>query len=344
MKKIFAIIISLMIAASAIALSACASSAQTAESKMAYAETAAATEEYIASTYDLAQVPEEAAGAFSSPDYGMYNEAGFSDGANAGNVANPNRKLIREVNLSLETKEYDSLTAAITDRINMAGGYIENSSSSNPSINSDYGYQQSRHMNITARIPSDELDDFVNGVSTLGNLTYKSENVTDVTLQYTDTESRKKSLLTEQARLDELMKKAETVEDLIAIEQRQSQVRYELESIESQLRTYDNQVDYSTVYISIDEVVNYTPQKEASLWERISEGFTSCIRGLGNFFEGLFVVVIAYSPLIILIVAVVVAIVLIVKHHKKKKAAKKAEENQEKKEQSETPEKPEQEK
>ena len=69
-----------------------------------------------------------------------------------------------------------------------------------------------------------------------------------MTLQYVDLESHKKALTTEQDRLIELMEQAETVEDIITIEGRLSEVRYQLESMESQLRTYDNKIDYSTVY------------------------------------------------------------------------------------------------
>jgi len=215
------------------------------------------------------------------------------------------------------------LVANLKDQISAVGGYIENSSSSSPSAYNTYG--GSRNMSLTIRIPSDKLDAFVNDVENVGNVTYKSENVQDITLQYTDTESRKNSLLTEQERLNQLMKQAETVEDLIAIESRLSEVRYELESIESQLRTYDNQVDYSTVTVSINEVVQYTPQKEDTFWERVKDGFVSCIEGIGEFFEDLGYILLAGSPVILLLAIVAVIVVIIIKAIKKKRNKKKEE-------------------
>jgi len=305
MKKLITIFM-ICIAMLALGLTACGNE-QVTEQKMMVEETAAAG------------IMEEAA-------YDTYYDAGYAGGfSNDGGsttVADPNRKLIKDVSLEIETKEYESLLASIREKITALGGYVENSSLSSPSTNDTY--RSSRHANITARVPSDKLDEFVNGISKEGNVTYKSENVTDITLQYTDTESRKKSLLVEQDRLNEMMKKAETVEDLIAIESRLSEVRYELESIESQLRTYDNQVDYSTVYIGISEVVEYSPQEDTTIWEQIKSGFNNCINGLGEFFKGLFVFVIAYSPLLILIAAVVVVVVVIVKKIKKNKKKKSA--------------------
>lgn len=89
-------------------------------------------------------------------------------------------------------------------------------------------------------------------VSEIGNVTQKNESVEDVTLQYVDVESRKKALETEQERLMELLSSAENMEDLLAIESKLSEVRYELENYGSQLRMLDNQIDYSTVNVDVE--------------------------------------------------------------------------------------------
>ena len=70
--------------------------------------------------------------------------------------------------------------------------------------------------------------------------------------------------------------------DLLEIESRLTDVNYELERYGSRLRTMDNQVSYATVYLSIQEVKEYTPVQEQTLWERISSGFLSSLKGLGN--------------------------------------------------------------
>lgn len=99
--------------------------------------------------------------------------------------------------------------------------------------------RSSRCSNLTARIPENKLDAFLTEVSGQGNVTYKNESVQDVTLQYTDITSRKKTLQMEQDRLWELLEKAESIDAVIALESRLSEVRYQLESIESQLRTLE---------------------------------------------------------------------------------------------------------
>ncbi len=193
------------------------------------------------------------------------------------------RKLIKTVDLCVETENYDTLIQNLGQQIAALGGYVEYQHQYNGSSYSSY--QETRNTNMTVRIPVEHLDEFIVTVGEWTNITNKEERVEDVTLQYVDLESHKKALLTEQDRLLELLGQAESVEDVIAIEQRLSQVRYELESMESQLRTLDNQIDYSTVYLSIEEVKRLTPTQENSVWDRMKNGFGKTIYQIGDGFE-----------------------------------------------------------
>lgn len=199
---------------------------------------------------------------------------------------NSGRKMIRTVNLAVETTEFDQLVTNITAVVSRLNGYIEQSDISGNSISGSYNNQ--RYAHLTVRVPADQLDSFIAQVSEQGNITYKSESTQDVTLQYTDIESRKKALTVEQERLWELLAKAESIESIIALEQRLSDIRYQLETMESQLRTYDNQVDYSTIYLNINEVKVFTPTAPDSVSQRIQKGFSAnwehVSTGLVNFF------------------------------------------------------------
>ena len=79
-----------------------------------------------------------------------------------------------------------------------------------------------------------------------------------------------------------LLEQATSIEDIITIESRLSEVRYQIESMESQLRTFDNQVDYSTVSISISEVKELTPVVEESAGTRIRNGFVNSLNNDAN--------------------------------------------------------------
>lgn len=222
------------------------------------------------------------------------------------------RKLIRTVDLNLETENYDSLMEGLEQQINSLGGYIEYKDAYHGNYNSKKNGYRNRHANITARIPANKLDEFTGKVAEIGNITYESESVEDVTLQYVDLSSHKKMLQTEQERLMELLENADSMEDIITIESRLSEVRYQIESMESQLRTFDNQVDYSTVHISVEEVEHYTPQPEKTIWERIKSGFGENVYRVTNGIKNFAIeFVIAIPILLVWVVVIAVGVILI---------------------------------
>lgn len=228
-------------------------------------------------------------------------------------VPETSRKLIKTVNIRAESEDFDVLVPALQKQVEDLGGYIE--SISVYDVNSYYVEEQrvkQRCASLTARVPKEKLDGFLAQVGEQTNVTSRSENVEDVTLQYVDLESHKKVLRTEQERLLALMEKAESVEDIIAIEGRLSEVRYQLESMESQLRTYDNQIDYSTLYLTIEEVRSYSAPETATVWQRIESGFKKSLADIGigiqNFAIGL---VIDIPYLVAGLVSIVVIILIL---------------------------------
>lgn len=238
------------------------------------------------------------------------------------------RKLIKTVNISAETETFDTLIPELQGQVEALGGYIE--SISVYDINSYYveeRLEKQRGADMTARVPKEKLDGFLSQVAEKTNVTSRSESVEDVTLQYVDLESHKKALLTEQERLLELLGEAESVEDIIAIEGRLSEVRYQLESMESQLRTYDNKIDYSTVYLYVTEVRKYSPSENAPVGQRIADGFVRSLEDIGcsirDFAIG-FVIDIPYIVLWIVLIAAAVLILRLLWRKWKKRTAKRA--------------------
>ena len=268
-----------------------------------------------------------------SAEYEMAEEAGYDNGSiNAGGVTADGepaisendaaaaeqkasaRKLIRNADISMQTEQFDKLTEEIEKKVNELGGYIESSGV----YNSGYRSTDSRDANYTIRIPSDKLDEFLNTALTEGRITNKNISTEDITLRYSDLESRVKSLRIEQDRLMELISEAKDVDAIIALETRLSEIRYELESIESSLRVYDNQVTFSTVYLYINEVKAVSAAAEASFTERIAAGFKNNLISLGDFLEDTAVFIIINIPAILLFIVFAAAVICIMRAiHKK---------------------------
>ena len=243
--------------------------------------------------------------------------------ADTGSTALPeNRKWIVTVNLTAETDDLDALRSALDEKIAALNGYVEDQS-----VNNGSAYQSSRRYrsaNLTIRIPADSIDSFLQDVGGLANIVRQSKSIEDVTLNYVATESRLKALETEEARLLELLSQAETMSDLLEIEARLSEVRGELENYASQKRLYDNQIDYATVYLAIEEVQEYTPVEEPTLWERISKGFRDNLEGVGDDLLDVLVWFIVSLPYLVVFAVVITIIVLVVKRIRRRRVAKKA--------------------
>lgn len=277
----------------------------------------------------------DADGAYLSDDIYSVDSAEVTDdvaenGAATPQVEDTSRKLIKNVNLSVETETFEELLATITEKTESFSGYIEESYTYN---GSNYYGRGTRNASMTVRIPAQQLDAFLSSVSEVSNVISRNDSVSDVTLQYVDMESHKKALTSEQDRLLELLEQAESVEDIITIESRLSDVRYQIESMESQLRTLQNQVSYSTVYLDIQEVEKLTPVEEQTRGEMIREGFVDSLYGVGNGLLDFGTAVIIDLPYLVVWAAVILLVSLIIRllrKHRKNKEQKKMQEKQEK--------------
>ncbi len=211
-----------------------------------------------------------------------------------------NQKLIRKVYMDAETEDLDTLLGQVEQRIAQLGGYVE----SREIYNGSSRNTRSRYGDMTIRIPAEKLDQFVNQVQEVSNITSLRETTDDVTLSYVATESRIKALQTEEARLLELLAQAENMNDLLTIESRLTEVRTALEQVQSQLRVYDNQVNYGTIYLTAHEVEEYTqveePEKE-SFFERIGNGFVRSLKGLWTLLKEVVIFLVVYLPYWVLI-------------------------------------------
>ena len=179
-------------------------------------------------------------------------------------------------------------------------------------------YNGSKTEQFVIRIPADQLDSFESIISDSCTVTDKSENVEDITDTYNETESELESLRQEMDSLNAMLTKAETVTDTIAIQDRISDVRSRIGTLEAQMKTYDAQISYSrvSVYLSEDSIAKTDSQ---TVGERISHGFRSTIKLLGDFFVALFVFVISASPILAILAAIIVLILCLSRRSARKK-------------------------
>ena len=240
-----------------------------------------------------------------------------------GNVAD-NRKIIEEYQMTIETKEFDKLLPIIKDKAKELGGYVEASSTDNG--------RYSRYAYFTIRIPQNASEKFNGFISENSNVIYSETNTTDVTLTYVDIHSRIQSFRTEKAKLEELMEQATELHDVLQIQDRLTEVIYQIESYESKLRVYDNLIDFTTIDLTIREVEKETVVEEMTVWEEIKHNLENGFEDVGEFLKGSFIWVISSIPYFLLLggFAIIIGgiVFVLTKFTKKSKEKKKAKLNQ----------------
>lgn len=252
--------------------------------------------------------------------YDMDSGATEESSVNGEKLLEPERKIIKSSQLSLETAKFNDVINSLEDMVKSYGGYIASSSIDAEGINNNY--QCLRFASYKINVPSDKLDDFLDESSKLATVRNKSTSAEDITAQYYDNESRLKSLQIQEERYLEILKTATEVKDIIEIENALTDVRYEIENLTTCLNKISNLVDMVTVNINIQEVSQETVAQSVpkTLGEKISSSFVNSLKKIKEFSINTFIFIIAAIPYLIIIVIFLVVILRIYKAIKNKKS------------------------
>ena len=248
---------------------------------------------------------------------------------------NVSDKLIYSGSITIQTLDYEKTVESIHARIVNAGGFIQYEDETDG--NDTWYYSSSsnkagtRYAQIQARIPSEQFSSFMDELSQDGQVMNRHVNADNITQTYSDTEASVKAYEIEQERLLDMMDKAETIEDMIAVEARLSEVEAELNSYKTSLASMDRDVEYSTVSISVDEVREYTEEHDDSTFlSRLKETVKDSWSGFLWFMEGLLHLFIRLLPFLI-VIGVIGLIVRTVSKKTEQRRMRKREEKAQKK-------------
>ena len=221
--------------------------------------------------------------------------------------------LIYTSEVSIESTDFDESMSSFNTMMKGYNAFFENmyiSGSDNPNVRTG----QLRYADYTVRVPKEHFQEMLDRLYDIGNVLYIRTNAVNITAQYTDTDSRLNTYRIEESRLLAMLEKTATVEEMIQVESRLSEVRYQIESLTAALRNWQNQVNYCTVEVNIREVARLS---ESSPYPRtyaqeLVYGIGTTVDIMGEFFKTLFKAVVVLSPLLLLL-AVVLAIILIIR-------------------------------
>ncbi len=153
------------------------------------------------------------------------------------------RQLIVEAWVGLEVNEIDATVRQVEALAAQRGGWMESAE-----IFGEGGY---RSASLKVRVPADDLDNAMDALRGLGRVIDEGISATDVTERLIDNAARLEAWYIQEERLVDLLEDAPTVEDIIQIERRISEVRSDIEHVEATQRNLTNRVATSLITVNL---------------------------------------------------------------------------------------------
>jgi hypothetical protein len=218
------------------------------------------------------------------------------------------RSLIKTGNISLAVEDID----ATLDEVDS----IESEYDAMKISLNDYGKGINRGVSVTIKVVEDQFEELYADLKEIeGEYESSSISVSDVTETVTDLEARLRNYRRVESQYLSILESAEDVEDTLAVYKELNQVRLEIERVETQLKSLENQTEYSYIYLQISQS-STGAELEDDAWKPVGV-FKEAARALVNFAKSignLLIWVVVFSPAVAIIV---VPIVLLKKRAKK---------------------------
>ena len=179
------------------------------------------------------------------------------------------KKIIRDGRLGLRVTELEKTKTRIDTLVKANGAYYANESFNNSDWESSF--------NLKIRIPSVNFEKFISGIEAgEGEVLYKVIDARDVTSQFIDLETRLENKRNYLIRYNDLLKKANSVKDILEIEEKIRVLEEEIDSTTGQLKYLSDLVNYSTLDLTLTKQKDfkYNPEKRAKFSERFKQSIS----------------------------------------------------------------------
>lgn len=211
-------------------------------------------------------------------------------------TVSPDRKIISTASLSMEVKSVQIAFNEITKIVEANQGFISSSST----------YDTGGHKNgqMTARVPQKNFYSTIEKIEAMGTVKSKQISGQDVTEEFIDLGARLGNLKKQETRLQEILKNATTVKDILEVERELERVRGEIERLTGRLNYLNQSVEMSTITVIAMEPAPITGQG----WG-ITDALSEAVAGFIDSVKGI-IIFIGYILPIVVFIALIYTIAL----------------------------------
>ena len=167
-------------------------------------------------------------------------------------VMRTNDKIIKKGSVGVKVKDFDKQKHFFEDLIRKFDGYKSNENERR---------EVSRVSNtIEIRLPNQNFDQFIEAISIsdgVMHVDYKRTSAVDVGEEYYDLMTRIKTKKEVEKRYIEILRKANKITDILAVEDQIRVIREEIESKEGRLRFLKDRISLSTISLYVYQELEY---------------------------------------------------------------------------------------
>ena len=202
-----------------------------------------------------------------------------------------------EMDLQVGKGQVASTLNQLTGIATLVRGYVAES-------HSDEGSDPSG--SVTLRVPASSFEATVQRVRALdAKVTSQQLAGADVTSKYVDLQARVRALQDTRTTFERLLSRATTIGDTLAIQNRINDVQTQIEELQGQIRLIDDQADYGTLTVTVDQKVGPAPVPHHQ------SGMSRAIhRSVDRFVNGIEAIVGIIGPLLLVLLVAAFAVLV----------------------------------
>ena len=184
-------------------------------------------------------------------------------GAPAGEPAAPefqnvlDRKIIQSTSIDVEVTEVGRNFQDIIRIAQTAGGFVASSSFSN--------VEDEQIADLTIRVPADRYQDVLSQIRGMGEVAQEGSEANDITEEFTDLQARLRTLEATELRYLELLGQADTIDDILLVQDRLDGVRGQIEQVQGRVNLLNELTDLATITVHLRSVAIGTEPADGGL-------------------------------------------------------------------------------
>ena len=206
--------------------------------------------------------------------------SGRDSAAGSSPVIDTQREIIRTAYVSMRVENVPQAAGEVRGIAGGLGGVVTDESLTADGSNAQESTNS--YATVTVQVPADRLEDFLSAMTGLGSVDSRTVSAQDVTLQVVDLDARIEALTTSITRLQQLLARADSVEDLLAIDTELSRRQADLDALQAQRTWIADQVAMSTVTVSLSPMTYVASSGAPGFLSGLESGWSALVAAAGG--------------------------------------------------------------